>query len=86
MVVIKISYPQYNNSNISGSNNINPSHHRFTTNHNNHFYNHSLTSSTSVSPTLTDTSSEPLPSLLQVSADGDTLATSKQGKSHQNYF
>lgn len=42
----------------------------------------SFASSNSVSPTLTDSSggSERLPSLLQISADGDTLAATKQGK------
>ena len=41
-----------------------------------------ITPSTSISPTLTDSSdrSERLPSLLQVSADGETLAATKQGK------
>lgn len=39
-----------------------------------------LTPSTSVSPTLTDSGSEQLPSLLQVSSDGDTVAATKQGK------
>jgi len=43
-------------------------------------FNYNLASSTSVSPALTDSSSEPLPSLLQVSSDGDTIAATKQGK------
>lgn len=40
----------------------------------------SRATSTSVSPTLSNTSSEQLPSPLQVSSDGETLTANKQGK------
>ncbi|XP_021961036.1 uncharacterized protein LOC110856791 isoform X3 [Folsomia candida] len=47
--------------------------------HHPRFNYNSFASSTSVSPTLTDSSgSERLPSLLQISSDGDTLAATKQ--------
>jgi len=40
----------------------------------------SATPSASASPSLTENSSDQFPSLLQVNSDGDTIATTKQGK------